>query len=128
MSEETTPDSVSDMLELSLTEDGVIHTYRMARTPDGCELVPGAAGRFASAGWAFFEDVQDRLDVEFFLDQFDRVLVAGASIARTGGNITSLEITTDVSWLRLIWQEDRGAEISTQEFYRQLQRVQAFLT
>jgi hypothetical protein len=117
----------NDLVELTLTQDGVAHIYRMARTTDGCELVQDPSARFGSPGWAFFEDVQDRLDVDFFLDQFDRVLVEGAPIARTGGNITNIEITRDVSWLRLIWQEDRGAEISTQEFHRQLHRLKAFL-
>jgi len=119
--------ALDDVFELTLTQDGVAHTYRMARTTDGCELVQVPSARFGSPGWAFFEDVQDRLDVEFFLDQFDRVLVGGAPIARTGGNITTLEITRGVSWLRLIWQEERGAEIATQEFHEQLHRLKTFL-
>lgn len=120
-------DAVSEFVDLTITEDGVAHTYRMARTADGCELVEDSSARLVSIGWAFFEDLQDSLDVEFFLSQFDRVLVDGAPIARTGGNITNLEITRDVCWLRVLWQQDRGAEISTQEFYRQLHRLNAFL-
>ncbi|MDT4921159.1 MAG: hypothetical protein QOI15_2061 [Pseudonocardiales bacterium] len=122
------PDSVRDVLELALTEDGVVRTYLMARTPDGCELVPGPRGRFASAGWAFFEDVQDLLDVDFFLDQFDPVLGGVRAIARTGTNITNLEITPDVSWLRMLGETGRGAAIPTGEFRDQLRCLRRFLS
>lgn len=121
------PDSVSDSIELSLTEDGAICTYRMARTADGCELVSGPAGPFASAGWPFFEDVQDIFDVDFFLDQFDLVLGGTRALARTGGNMTNLEITPDVSWLRMLGETGRGAAIPTAEFRDQLRLLRVWL-
>jgi hypothetical protein len=116
-----------DYIELILIEDGVARRYRMARTVDGCELVPDAPTRLAASGWAFFEDLQDTLDVEFFLAQFDSVLDGSATTVRTGGNITNLEITRHISWLRLLGQRGRGTEIPTGEFYRQLHRLKAFL-
>jgi hypothetical protein len=81
-----------------------------------------------SAGWYFFEDVQDILDVDFFLARFDAVL-GGSSVAeRTGGNITNLEITASLSWLRVLGGTGRGATISTQQFRDQLRRLKAFLS
>jgi hypothetical protein len=119
--------AVDDYLDLSLAEDGTVWTYRMNRTPDGCALALDARTRFASAGWFFFEDVQDILDVEFFLARFEAVLDRSSAIERTGTNITTLEITSDVSWLRVLGSTGRGSVIATGEFYEQVLRLKKFL-
>jgi hypothetical protein len=119
--------AVDDYVDLRLTEDGELRTYRMNRTPEGCSLALDARIRFASAGWFFFEDVQDLLDVAFFLDRFDDVLGGSSQLERTGTNVTTLEITPTVSWLRVLGRTGAGSLISTREFHRELGRLQAFL-
>jgi hypothetical protein len=100
----------------------------MVRTSDGCELVPGTAGRFASAGWFFFEDLQDVLDVDFFLERFDAVLDGRSAVVRTGGNMTTLEIRPSTSCLWTLGQRGPGAAIASAEFRQQLRRLRAFLS
>lgn len=119
--------AVDDYVDLTLSEDDTVWTYRMNRTADGCELALNARTRFASAGWFFFEDVQDTLDVEFFLSRFDAVVEGSSELERTGTNITTLEITATVSWLRVLGRTGRGAQIATCEFRDQLHRLKAFL-
>jgi hypothetical protein len=119
--------AVDEYVDLSLTEDGTLWTYRMNRTPQGCSLALNARIRFASAGWFFFEDVQDLLDVTFFLGRFDAVLGGSSELERTGTNVTTLEITPTLSWLRVLGRTGPGSLIATQEFHRQLGRLRAFL-
>ena len=63
----------------------------------------------------------------FFLSRFEAVLDGSSQLERTGTNVTTLEITPAVSWLRVLGRTGSGSLISTREFHRELSRLQTFL-
>ena len=65
--------------------------------------------------------------VDLTLSEDDTVVEGSSGLERTGTDITTLEITPTVAWLRVLGRTGPGAQISTLEFRDQLHRLKAFL-